>query len=41
MYDYPPPHALKHKLTVVQAEAEMEERAREFQATISDSWLKR
>lgn len=41
MSDYPPPHALKHKLTVAEAEADMEARASEYQAAIAPHWLKR
>ncbi|HEU4561005.1 MAG TPA: hypothetical protein VFS20_24350 [Longimicrobium sp.] len=41
MSGYPPPHALKHRLTVAEAEAEMEARAGEYQATVSPHWLKR
>jgi hypothetical protein len=41
MSDYPPPHALKHELTVTQAEAEMEARAGKAHATLSEPWLKR
>ena len=41
MSDYPPSYALKRQLTAVQAEAEMESRAQEYRATLSEPWLKR
>lgn len=40
-HGYPPPHALKHRLTVAEAEAEMDARARELQANLSARWLER
>lgn len=38
---YPPPHALKHRLTVAEAEAEMDARAKEIQRNLSARWLAR